>query len=366
MNRNDAFPSRVETLARQLKKAGIEADIWHNYGRMRVYLTLPREWLVPEGWSSPVAGVRGYLEFLSKEDIERALEPHGGKTELTTGTSLKIIVNTGRGETPDAVMKKDLEKCIQELMIDCGIEGDDKAVPIGRYIKGIQNQPASQLTDNEVRSPGNPSSITLAECFYHTQVPYFQTWRVMADTLMDHTVKKGEMNNRQRFEFVDRSAVIVEEYEFMEGHHYPRLGIHRERLDDVESMLQKSLQSSWRNNTGNKEFDLTYCEPPHPELNNQDITSALDHWYRTDAVKRRLNTDESDVDRFIQDLSDPWAAQLTDKEIELLQERTMVRIKNNWVRREFRDGTGITLDKNTNAWGVVFPVWKLSHGTRVS
>ncbi len=154
MNRNGVSPSRVETLASKFEEAGIETDIWQNYGRMRVYLTLPREWLVPEGWSCPVAGVRSYLEYLSKEDIEMALKPHDGQTKLTTGTSLKIIVNTGRGEKPDAVMKKDIEQRMKELQFDCGIETPkgDKQIAIDPTLSQDKHQESSLDKNEQAKS----------------------------------------------------------------------------------------------------------------------------------------------------------------------------------------------------------------------
>lgn len=78
----------------------------------------------------PVAGVRVYLDYGTKEEIEGSLESHDGQTDLTAGTGLKIIVNTGRGDTPDNEMREDIEKRMQELMIANGIETPKGDIPI--------------------------------------------------------------------------------------------------------------------------------------------------------------------------------------------------------------------------------------------
>lgn len=113
--------SRVDALTQKLTDAGIEGKIWSGRNRLRIYLTLPTSWLVPEGFGGPLSGIEAYIEYDTPERIRKAREPWDGHGELGRGSRLQIKVRTGRAVVDDFQMSDDLRKRMQNLMEENGL-----------------------------------------------------------------------------------------------------------------------------------------------------------------------------------------------------------------------------------------------------
>ena len=74
------FPTTVQTLSLQLKEAGLRNKIWYNPswpGKVRVYLTLPEQWL-ESGAGHLKPRVNAYLEYGVSPIGKAAHEPYDG------------------------------------------------------------------------------------------------------------------------------------------------------------------------------------------------------------------------------------------------------------------------------------------------